>query len=72
MKLRGLSVERAHAIVQKYPTITALMRAYNECSSEKEKDMLISGIYFGTGGRTIGPSIGRTISKLYNTSILNS
>jgi crossover junction endonuclease MUS81 len=70
MRLRGLSVERAHAIVQKYPTITALMQAYDDCSTDKEREMLVGGIYFGTSGRTIGPSISRTLFKLYNSSIL--
>ncbi len=70
MRLRGLSVERAYAIVQKYPTLTSLMTAYKNCSSDKEREMMISGIYFGNSGRTIGPSISRTLCKLYTSSTL--
>ncbi|OXA59739.1 Crossover junction endonuclease MUS81 [Folsomia candida] len=67
VRLRGLSISKASAIVKQYPTFAALMSAYEECSSEKEGEMLISGIYFGNTGRTIGPAISRSIYKLYNS-----
>lgn len=72
MRLRGLSVERAYAIVLKYPTITALVRAYSDCSTDKERELLIGSIYFGNSGRTIGPSISRTLFKLYNSQTLST
>lgn len=66
MRLRGLSVERAFAIIQKYPTFQSLLMAYKDCNSDKEREGLLSGIYYGTSGRTIGPSISRNLSRLYN------
>jgi crossover junction endonuclease MUS81 len=70
MRLRGLSVEKAYAIVQKYPTITHLVKTYEDCSSEKDKELLLSGVFFGNNGRTIGPAISKAIYKLYNSSTL--
>jgi len=66
MRLRGLSVDRAYAIVQKYPTLTHLIRAYQNCKTEKEGELLLSLIFFGNSGRTIGPAVSRTIYHLYN------
>jgi len=67
LKIRGVSVERAHAIIERYPTPHALLREYNNCRDDKEKDFLLSSIHFGVAGKTIGPSISKNICKLYNS-----
>jgi len=70
MKLRGLSVERAYAIIQKYPTPTALFKAYRDCSNRKDQEFLLATINYGNHGKTIGPAISRTICKLYTETKL--
>ena len=71
MRLRGLSVDKSYAIIQKYPTPQALFRAYRECATEKEKELMLSHVYFGTAGRTVGPTISRSIYQLYSSLNLN-
>lgn len=66
MKLRGLSVERAFAIIQVYPTPASLFRAYRDCNNLKERESLLATIHFGNHGKVIGQAISRTIYKLYN------
>lgn len=70
MRIRGLSVERAYAIIQKYPTLNSLMTEYKKCVDDKERESLLALIRYGNYGKTIGPSLSRTIAKLYNTDIL--
>jgi len=70
MRLRGLSVERASAIVQVYPTLRSLLSAYEDCDTEKERELLLSRIYYGVSGKTVGPAISKTIYKLYSSDVL--
>ena len=70
MRLRGLSSERAQAIIEKYPTIQSLLRAYRHCGNDKERELLLAHIYWGTSAKTIGPALSRTIHKLYTSNRL--
>ncbi|CAG7725546.1 unnamed protein product [Allacma fusca] len=70
LRLRGLSVDKAQAIVNKYPTLQALLRAYSECVSDKEKELMLAHVNFGSASKTIGPMISRTIFQLYRTRLL--
>lgn len=71
MRMRGLSVDKAYAIIQQFPTIHDLFKAYSECATEKQRQLLLSGIYFGNGDRKIGPSISRKVAFLYNNTNLS-
>ncbi|ODM90547.1 Crossover junction endonuclease MUS81 [Orchesella cincta] len=71
MRLKGLSVDKAYAIIQKYPTVDHLLNAYSECETDKQKEKLLANISFGLGGRKIGPSISSKVSRLYNSTSLS-
>jgi crossover junction endonuclease MUS81 len=70
MRLRGLSVERASTIVQRYPTLQALLRGFEECETEKDRELLLSHLHYGVAGKTIGPAISRAIYRLYTSKRL--
>lgn len=71
MRMKGLSVDKAFAIIQKYPTVHDLFKAYSECTTDKQKEQLLSGIHFGNGDRRIGPSMSRKVAFLYNNTSLS-
>jgi crossover junction endonuclease MUS81 len=69
LQLHGLSVEKAQAIVERYPTPRALMAAYQDEGSAEEK--LLANIHYGSLNRQIGPVISRTIYQFYTNYLLS-
>ncbi|XP_064432235.1 crossover junction endonuclease MUS81 isoform X4 [Mirounga angustirostris] len=65
MQVRGVSGEKAAAIVDQYGTPASLLAAYDACASPKEQDMLLSTIKCGPLQRNLGPALSRTFSQLY-------
>ncbi|CAG2053663.1 unnamed protein product [Timema podura] len=66
LQLRGLSVEKALAIVEKYGTPQTLLQAYEKGDGEK----LLAGISHGSLNRLLGPVISKAIHQLYTNSVL--
>lgn len=65
IQIKGMSVERALAVTQKYHTPILLKIAYEENpSSIGEK--LLSNIKFGTYGKTIGVVLSKTVYQAFN------
>ncbi|XP_022904262.2 crossover junction endonuclease MUS81 [Onthophagus taurus] len=62
--LKGLSIDKALAIADKYPTPRLLIEAYNQTAGD-EGEKLISSITF-KGNKTIGPVISQVIHRLYS------
>jgi crossover junction endonuclease MUS81 len=69
VQLHGLSVQKAQAIVERYPTPRALMAAYQTEGSAGEK--LLANICYSTLNRHIGPVISRTIHQFYTKPLLS-
>ncbi|KZC12994.1 Crossover junction endonuclease MUS81 [Dufourea novaeangliae] len=69
LQLKGLSVDKAFAIVERYPTPRILVDAFqqSDCSGE----LLLSNIEFGNKNRLLGPTISKTLYQLYTKKILN-
>uniref|UniRef100_A0A1B6K3V5 Crossover junction endonuclease MUS81 n=1 Tax=Homalodisca liturata TaxID=320908 RepID=A0A1B6K3V5_9HEMI len=67
VQLRGLSVEKALAIVGRYPCPRSLITAFQEGGNEK----LLADIPVGNLSRKIGPVISKAVYELYNKSILS-
>lgn len=65
MQVRGLSGEKAAALVERYSTPASLLAAYDACSTDKEQEMLLSTIKCGRLQRNLGPALSRTLSQLY-------
>nr|CAD7395132.1 unnamed protein product [Timema poppensis] len=66
LQLRGLSVEKALAIVEKYDTPQTLLQAYEKGDGEK----LLAGISHGSLNRLLGPVISKAVHQLYTSSVL--
>lgn len=67
VQLRGLSVEKALAIVEHYPTPRSLITAFQNEGNER----FISDITVGNLNRKIGPAISKSVFELYNKSVLS-
>ncbi|XP_062372647.1 crossover junction endonuclease MUS81 [Sardina pilchardus] len=67
MQISGLSGDKAAAILDRYNTVNSLVQAYDRCSSEAEKEKLLSSIRYGKLKRNLGPALSRTVYQLYCT-----
>nr|XP_008532197.1 PREDICTED: crossover junction endonuclease MUS81 [Equus przewalskii] len=67
MQVRGVSGEKAAALVDRYSTPASLLAAYDTCATPKEQEMLLSTIKCGRLQRNLGPTLSRTLSQLYCT-----
>lgn len=64
LQLKGLSFDKATAIVEKYPTPISLYTAYQNCSSS-EGEKLLSNLKFGLLKKNLGPAISKTLHQLF-------
>ncbi|KAG8522612.1 LOW QUALITY PROTEIN: Crossover junction endonuclease MUS81, partial [Galemys pyrenaicus] len=67
MQVRGVSGEKAAALVDRYSTPASLLAAYDACATPKEQEALLSTIKCGPLQRNLGPALSRTLSQLYCT-----
>ncbi|CAF94056.1 unnamed protein product, partial [Tetraodon nigroviridis] len=67
MQISGLSGDKAAAILEHYNTPHSLMTAYDQCTSDKDKEKLLSCIRYGRLKRNLGPALSRTLYQLYCT-----
>lgn len=67
LQLKTLSVDKAMAIVRRYPTPSHLQRAYRECerSGAGGGETLLADLEFGALRKRIGPAISRSLYLLY-------
>jgi crossover junction endonuclease MUS81 len=66
LRIRGVSAEKAAAIVRVYPTPRTLIRAYDETTQEKERNELLCDIKFGKEQRRLGQTLSARIALFYN------
>ncbi|KAM9717342.1 crossover junction endonuclease MUS81 isoform 1-T1 [Menidia menidia] len=67
MQISGLSGDKAAAILEHYSTPHSLLTAYEQCTTEAEKEKLLSCIRYGKLKRNLGPALSRTVYQLYCT-----
>ncbi|CAG0887105.1 unnamed protein product [Cyprideis torosa] len=67
MVLAGVSVDKAAAITNVYPTPLLLRQAFQNTEGEKAKANLLAKIKYGIGERCIGPKISNALYLLYGT-----
>ncbi|XP_068833347.1 crossover junction endonuclease MUS81 isoform X2 [Capricornis sumatraensis] len=65
MQVRGVSGEKAAALVARYSSPASLLAAYDACATPKEQEMMLSTIKCGPLQRNLGPVLSRTLSQLY-------
>lgn len=64
IQIMGMSAKHVAVIIEKYPTLTHLMRAYRKCFDDKERESLLAKLQVKDQNRTIGPALSR---KVYHT-----
>lgn len=67
MQISGISGDKAAAILEHYSTVSSLLDAYKQCSTDTEREKLLSSIKYGKLKRNIGPALSRTVYQLYCT-----
>ncbi|XP_051823010.1 crossover junction endonuclease MUS81 [Antechinus flavipes] len=67
MQVRGVSGEKAAALLEKYQTPARLLAAYDACASPQEQEKLLSSVKCGRLQRNLGPALSRTLCQLYCT-----
>lgn len=67
VSLKSLSIDKALAITEVYPTIRSLLSAYDQCFDEFDAMNLLANIPCGKLKRPLGSTISQTIYKLYNS-----
>lgn len=66
VSLKTLSIDKALAITEVYPTPRSLISAYDRCFDENEAMNLLVNIPCGKLKRPLGTAISHTIYKLFN------
>lgn len=67
LQLHSLSLERAMAIVERYPTPRCLLEAYEDCLEPREARLLLSKIPCGPLERPLGDKISQCLHEFYTT-----
>lgn len=67
LQLKGLSVEKALAITDKYKTPRSLIVAYQRCD-RSEGENLLANLKYGQMGRNVGSVVSKTIYQLFSCS----
>lgn len=65
MVIRGMSLERALTIATVYPTVTALVQAFDRCDEVKSKDKLLADLRCPISGRRIGPALSKVLKQIF-------
>lgn len=66
VSLKSLSIDKALAITEVYPTPQSLIKAYDRCFDQSEAMDLLANIPCGKLKRPLGTTISQTIYKLFN------
>ncbi|XP_006642833.1 crossover junction endonuclease MUS81 isoform X4 [Lepisosteus oculatus] len=67
MQISGISGDKAAAVLEQYSTVSSLLQAYDSCTTEQERERLLSSVRYGKLHRNLGPVLSRTVCQLYCT-----
>jgi len=62
LQIRGLSVHKAFAIVEQYPSPKLLVNAFRR----SDNPLLLANISYGIPIKTVGPAISKTLFQIYS------
>lgn len=65
MVVRSMSLERALTITTVYPTVTALLEAFDGCDEVRHKDKLLADLRCPISGRRIGPALSKVLKQMF-------
>ena len=64
MQITGMSGRKARAVVEVYPTPVGLWKAYQQCSTQQEKDKLLAGLT--VNNRRFGDVLSKRICQTFS------
>lgn len=64
LQVRGLSVHKAFAIVEHYPSPKLLINAFRR----SENSLLLANISYGIPVKTVGSAISKTLFQIYSNN----
>ncbi|CAF4543547.1 unnamed protein product [Rotaria sp. Silwood1] len=70
MQIAGMSVDNVLALTEVYPTPAKLLEAYNQCSNEKERKLMLSSIKKVTSNRKLGKVLNYMQEANRNTDLI--
>lgn len=65
LQLKGVSVEKALAVTNRYSTPRLLMKAYARCT-EKEGELLLASLKYNSFSKSVGSGVSGKIYKLFS------
>lgn len=68
LQIKLLTIDKANAIVDKYPTPKKLYLAYEKCTSEAEREKLLN-LPYGPAKTMIGLKLSKTIYQLFMSDV---
>ncbi|EPY49960.1 Holliday junction resolvase subunit Mus81 [Schizosaccharomyces cryophilus OY26] len=66
MTIRGVSAQKAIEIQKRFPTFIDLFEAYERCSSNQDREMLLARSFQGFGSQAIGPALSAKIAYVFH------
>lgn len=69
LQMKGISVDKAMAIVERYNTPKVLIESMLNC--DKSGEQLLANIQIGDKKRQLGQTISKAVYQLYTTDELN-
>lgn len=66
IQITGMSERRVSVIIKEYPTLSALIKAYDECLNMRSREGLLAKIKIPDSNRTIGPAISKRVHTCYS------
>lgn len=69
VQLKGMSIDKAAAIVERYPTPQILVAALQD--ADKDGEQLLAGIRIGDTKRQLGPVLSKAVYQLYTIKALS-
>lgn len=60
----GMSLVKANSVRKEYPTLNALLTAYDRCQTPSEKECMLANLTYGSNHRRLGPKLSKAIAKV--------
>jgi hypothetical protein len=63
----GVSMVKAKAVRQRFPTLRNLFDAYAACTDARERDRLLADLSYTSNGRRLGPAVSALVAKVFTS-----
>lgn len=64
VQLKGMSLEKALAVTNKFKTLRSIIEAYKQCG-QREGQLLLANLKYGDLNRNVGPTVSKSVYDLF-------